>query len=533
MDLVKRCYERPGMMKKLPIGLQTFSELIEKNYVYVDKTDIIHEIITRGKVYFFSRPRRFGKSLLISTMQSIFEGKRELFKGLFIDQLDYDWKPKPVIRIDFSGINRSTPEAFAQDLQRYLIEEAERFDITIDLSAQPNSILRSLISQLHAQHGPVVLLVDEYDKPILDHLNDPEVAEQMRTSLRNFYDVFKFLDNCLHFVFLTGVSKFTQTSIFSGLNNLYDLSLDEQTATLCGYTKQEIKDNFKPHLESFAIKLGASQVDVVDMLESWYDGYSFEWGCEKVFNPFSVLNALHKKKFLNYWVATGTPNFLATMFKDQSPVPQIDQGLRVAPESLVIVNLDRLPFVPVLVQTGYLTIVGQDRDGYQLDFPNYEIRNSYALWSLAGSFNKESTSIHSLGMDLRKALKAEDFDRFFELLVPMFASIPHDIQVEDREKYYQSICYLLCMLVGLDMGVELSTNVGTIDAVIKTDHAIVIIEFKLRGTAQQALDQMRNKKYYERFLNDGRKIILVGVELSMHERNITHWLVGSIDESSH
>lgn len=520
-------------MKHLPIGLQTFRDLVTGNFVYVDKTDIIYELIKKKSVYFFARPRRFGKSLLISTMQSIFEGKRELFKGLAIDQFDYDWTPKPVIRIDFSGVDRSTPKIFLISLKKYLLDVGQNFDLILDLNDQPSDMLKSLVSQLYAQYGPVVLLVDEYDKPILDHLKDPEVAEQMRIYLRNFYDVFKFLDNYLHFVFLTGVSKFTQTSIFSGLNNLHDLSMKDLTATLCGYTKQEIEKNFEHHVQNFASKLGVSGAEIIDMLEHWYDGYIFEWGCEKVFNPFSVLKSLDDKKFLNYWVATGTPNFLATMFKDQSPVPQIDQGLRVAPESLVIVNLDRLPFVPVLVQTGYLTIVGQDRDGYQLDFPNYEIRNSYALWSLAGSFNKESTSIHSLGMDLRKALKAEDFDRFFELLVPMFASIPHDIQVEDREKYYQSICYLLCMLVGLDMGVELSTNVGTIDAVIKTDHTIVIIEFKLRGTAQQALDQMRNKKYYERFLNDGRKIILVGVEFSMHERNITHWLVGSIDESSH
>lgn len=516
-------------MKKLPIGLQTFEELIVKNYVYVDKTDIIHDIITRGKVYFFSRPRRFGKSLLLSTMQSIFEGKRELFKGLTIDQLDYDWKSKPVIRIDFSGINRSTPEVLEQDLQRYLIEEARKFGVNLDSSAQPSSMLRLLVTQLHAQHGSVVLLVDEYDKPILDHIKEPVVAEQMRSALRNFYDVFKYLDNYLHFVFITGVSKFTQTSIFSGLNNLNDISTKNLTATLCGYTKKEIEKNFEQYIQNFASELGVSEAEIISLLEHWYDGYSFEWGCEKVFNPFSVLKSLDDKKFLNYWVTTGTPNFLATMFKGYEAVPQINQSLRVMSSDLVIVNLDKLPFIPVLVQTGYLTFVGQDQDGCILDFPNYEVSSSYAQWSLAGSFNQEPTDIRTLGIDLRKALRQLNFDEFFQHMIPMFASIPHDIQVKDREKYYQSVIYLLCMLVGLDMGVELSTNLGIIDAVIKTDDTIVIFEFKLRGTAQEALDQIREKKYYERFLNSNKKIVLVGVQFCMQERNIKQWLVGQVE----
>jgi hypothetical protein len=525
MWLTEQLYKGPRAMKKLPIGLQTFSELVEKDYVYVDKTGIIHEIITRGKVYFFARPRRFGKSLLISTMQAIFEGKRELFKGLAIDQLDYDWKPKPAIRIDFSGINRSTPEEFVLSLKNYLVEMGEKFGITLNLAYPSSDILRSLVAQLHAQHGPVVLLVDEYDKPILDHLKDPAVAEQMRVALRNFYDVFKYLDNYLHFVFITGVSKFTQTSIFSGLNNLHDLSNHPRTATLCGYTKEEIKHNFGQHIQAFADKINVSFSEIVNMLEHWYDGYSFTWGSKKVFNPFSVLNALDMQGFQNFWATTGTPNFLATMFKGETPVPQIDQALRVALESLVIVDLDKLPFVPVLAQTGYLTIVGQDKTGYILDFPNYEVSNSYALWSLAGIFNKDSITIHSLGGVLLRLLEQKNFDEFFTRLIPMFASIPHDIQVEDREKYYQSILYLLCMLVGLSMDVELSTNIGTIDAVIKTDDSIVIFEYKLRGTAQEALDQIKNKKYYERFLISGKKIVLVCVQFCMQDRNIKQWLV--------
>ncbi|MCA9507655.1 MAG: AAA family ATPase, partial [Myxococcales bacterium] len=461
-------------MKNLPIGIQTFSELIEKNYVYVDKTNIIHDLIARGKVYFFARPRRFGKSLLISTLQSIFEGKRELFKGLAIDSLDYNWVARPVVHLSFSSIPHGTLEQLNKSLLVTLHEKFSDYNLVPAQVDNPALLLINLVKQLHAQHGPVVILIDEYDKPVVDHLDKPVNAEAMRFALREFYQVIKDLDGYLYFVFITGISKFTQTSIFSGLNNLKDISVGERTATLCGYTKKEIELNFDDYLQEFAARLNVTLSEIINMLEHWYDGYSFEWGCEKVFNPFSVLNALDSKKFLNYWVATGTPNFLATMFKEHEAAPQLNQNLRVDHSDLVIVNLEKLPFVPVLVQTGYLTIVGEDRDGYILDFPNYEVSSSYALWSLAGSFNKESTDIRTLGIELRKALKVHDFDNFFQHLIPMFASIPIDIQVENREKYYQSILYLLCMLVGLDMGVELSTNVGIIDAVIKTDDSIII-----------------------------------------------------------
>lgn len=508
--------------------MQTFSELILKNYCYIDKTDIIHNLITRGKFFFLSRPRRFGKSLLISTMQSIFEGKRELFKGLAIDNLDYDWAVRPVIRIDFSGVNRSTPENFLTSLRKYLSDEAAKFGINTDLTDQPSDILRTLVKQVYAQHGPVVLLIDEYDKPILDHLQNPEIAEEMRTLLRSFYDVLKYLDEYLHFVFITGVSKFTQTSIFSGLNNLFDLSMTNQAATLCGYTKIEIETNFASHLEVFAKKQNLSVSQTVNELEKWYNGYSFEWECTKVFNPFSVLNALSNNKFDNYWILTGTPNFLATMFKGQTQAPQIDKNLRVDKTDLVIIDLTKLSFIPVLVQTGYLTLTGADRIGYMLDFPNYEVAKSYALWSIAGTFGKESSTIRSLGGVLMTQIEQLNFDDFFNELIPLFASIPIDIQVENREKYYQSILYLLCLLVGIDMQVELSTNIGIIDAVIKTNDAIIIFEFKLRGIAQEALDQINDKKYYERFLNSGKKIILVGVEFSMQTRNIAQWLVQTI-----
>lgn len=515
-------------MKNLPIGLQTFPNLIKGNFVYVDKTDIIYELVKKESVYFLSRPRRFGKSLLISTLQSIFEGKRELFKGLAIDQLDYDWTVRPVIRIDFSGVNRDTPESFLIDLRAYLVAQAKKFNVIVDHSAPPSSIFRNLVEEIYEQHGPVALLVDEYDKPILDHLKTPEIAEQMRTHLRSFYDVFKHLDQCLYFIFITGVSKFTQTSIFSGLNNLNDLSMHPRAATLCGYTKDELVKYFQEHLSNMAQARKVSFDQMIQEFEIWYNGYSFKWGMQKVFNPFSVLSALDQQEFENFWMRTGTPNFLATMFKEENPLPQIDKGLRVKSESLVIINLDTLPFVPVLVQTGYLTIVGEDRAGYMLDFPNQEVSSSYALWSLAGAFHKDSITIQSLGGILLNLLEQGDFDTFFQHLIPMFASIPFDIQVGDREKYYQSIIYLLFLLIGIDMGVELSTNLGSIDAVIKTDDSIIIFEYKLRGSAQEALHQIKDKKYYERFLVSNKKIILVGVQFGLEERNIVKWIVDSL-----
>lgn len=521
---------RGNAMKSLPIGLQTFSDLITGDFVYVDKTDKIYKIIKKKSVYFLARPRRFGKSLLISTLQSIFEGKRELFKGLAINRLDYDWKIRPVIKLSFLSILHENPEQFKASLIAALKEKFADYNLVPDQLDHPALLLANLVKKLYAVHGSVVILVDEYDKPIIDHLDDIVIAEAMRKMLRDFYQIIKDLDPYLYFVFITGVSKFTQTSIFSGMNNLHDITVTEEAATLCGYTKAEIEFNFIPHLEAFATKHGKSSFEVVELLEKWYDGYSFEWGCDKIFNPFSVLSALQDKKISNYWMKTGAPNFLATMFKDENPYPQIDPGLRVTSDSLVIVDLRKLSFVPILVQTGYLTIVGEDSDGYLLGFPNQEVSRSYTHWSLVGSLNKKSTDIISLGITLRQALKELNFDLYFQHLIPMFASIPHDIQVGDREKYYQSIIYLLCSLVGIDMGVELSTNVGIIDAVIKTDDYIIIFEYKLRDTAQAALNQIEDKKYYERFLTSGKKIILVGVEFSMHERNIIKWLVSKRDQ---
>lgn len=513
-------------MKNLPIGIQTFSHLIDEHFVYVDKTSIIYELIKKKSVYFFARPRRFGKSLLISTMQAIFEGRRELFKDLAINKLDYDWTIRPVIRLDFSGVNRSTPEAFLISLRKYLLDEAEKFKINlVDSTGEPSDIFRTLVQKISALHGQVVLLVDEYDKPILDHLQKPDIAEEMRVKLRNFYDVFKHLDEHLYFIFITGVSRFTQTSIFSGLNNLFDLSTHTKTATLCGYTKDELIRDFKEHIAHMAEVRNSTIDQIIREFEMWYNGYCFKGGMQKVFNPFSVLCALEQQSYENFWIKTGTPNFLATMFRDENPLPQIDKDLRIKSDDLVIVNLNQLPFVPVLVQTGYLTFVDEDQDGYLLDFPNQEVSRSYALWSLAGTFNKESIGIRSLGMTLRAALKDQDFDSFFKQLIPLFATIPLDIQVENREKYYQSIIYLICMLVGADMDVELSTNIGIIDAIIKTEDAIIIFEFKLRGSAQEALRQIHETKYYERFLSDGRKIVLVGVKFDIKKRNITKWLI--------
>lgn len=515
-------------MKNLPIGLQTFSNLINGNFVYVDKTHLIYDLIKQQSVYFLARPRRFGKSLLISTLQSIFQGKRELFKGLAIDSTDFDWTVRPVLHFSFSSIPHKTLEEFEKSLLFVLKKKFEECQLPIPETDNAALLLISLVRALYDKHGWVVMLVDEYDKPIIDHFDNPQLAEQMRIALREFYQVLKDLDQYLYFVFITGVSKFTQTSIFSGLNNLKDLSLTEQAATLCGYTKAEIESNFVPYLEAFASKYGKSSFEVVQILEEWYDGYSFEWGCQKIFNPFSVLNALDDKKLSNYWIMTGTPNFLATMFKGHNPLPQLDKRLRVTPDSLVIINLDKLSFIPILVQTGYLTFTGHDSDGYILDFPNQEVSQSYMLWSLVGVTGKESTDIRSLGITLREALNDQDFDLFFQSLIPMFASIPHDIQIGDREKYYQSIIYLFCLMVGIDMDVELSTNLGTIDALIKTNDSIIIVEFKLRDTAQAALDQIREKKYHERFLTNGKKIVLVGVEFDMHDRNIKQWIVESL-----
>lgn len=386
-------------MKKLSIGIQTFSEFIKNDYIYVDKTAIIHTLITTGKYYFLSRPRRFGKSLLVSTFADIFRGNRELFSGLAINSLPYNWKQYPVIIISFSSIPNKTPEILEQGIKNHLTNIATEHHITINEKLHPSEMLQIIVKTL-SMHNPVVLLIDEYDYPILRHIHEPALAEQMRDILKDFYAAIKDLDPYLQFVFLTGISKFSKASIFSGLNNLQDISLDAQYNTLLSYTKSEITTHFEPYIHNTAQSNDCSRDQLLEKIKLWYDGYQFTdvKNAEKLYNPFSLLLFLAHKKFSNYWFETGTPTFLINLFKTKHyPIIDFEQ-VKASESDLGRFEIDAIELKTLLFQAGYLTIKSYDQNtkNYILGYPNKETIDGLSEYIIKSMTTLPSAHINDL-----------------------------------------------------------------------------------------------------------------------------------------
>ncbi|NOQ35423.1 MAG: AAA family ATPase [Methylococcaceae bacterium] len=506
-------------MKKLPIGLQTFSELINDNHYYVDKTPLISKLAENGKYYFLSRPRRFGKSLLLSTLKSAFAGEEHLFKNLYLEK-NWDWsKQYPVIHISFGRGVMNSVERLSETFLAILNEHAEDYGITLTAKGE-NSRLVELIRALYKLKGlPVVVLVDEYDKPILDNLHNPEFAEIIRDEMRSIYSVLKDSDAYLKFVLLTGVSKFSKISLFSGLNNLRDISLSSDYATLCGYTEQEIKDVFTERLDGVDFK----------ELASWYNGYNFLG--EKVYNPFAILLYLEKKRFKNYWFETGSPSFLLKLIRgSQYNVPDIE-NICLSEEDLGDFDINDITLETILFQTGYLTIDKvEEFDGdtlFYLTYPNREVRTSLNHYILRELVHSTPSSITRNRTDIRKALKQCDFEGLKQAFNALFASIPHDWYRKNKmslyEGYYASIVYSCFCALGLTVIAEDSTNHGQIDLTVKLDNKIFIIEFKaLDDKTQQgiALAQIKAKNYQQKYLNAENEVFLIGMEFDKQQRNL-------------
>lgn len=510
-------------MKRLPIGIQTFSKLIEKECVYVDKTALIHELITSYSYYFLSRPRRFGKSLLVSTLADIFSGNRDLFKGLAIDALPYDWKQYPVIMISFADIPATNPDALEKGIKNYLQEIAQGHGIGLNVDQTPGEMLRSLVIEL-AKTAQVVLLIDEYDYSILRHVHDESSAHVIREVLKNFYSVIKGLDRYLHFVLLTGVSKFSQTSIFSGLNNLNDISLDRKFNTLLGYTHDEVVTCFDTYLIEAARHNNCSVEQLLVRITEWYDGYIFTADKEaiKLYNPYSVLLFLSKQVFSNYWFATGTPTFLINLFKKYNYSIQDFEGVQATASELGAFEIENISLKTLLFQTGYLTIRGYNvaTGVYSLTYPNKETIDSLFEYIFASMTNKSGTILSNVSASLLSAFSECNFEKIHALLTQFFASIPYTIKI-DQEKYYQTIFYVLFKVVGADIIVEQPTNIGRIDAIIQTRDICFVIEMKINDTADVALKQIREKKYYQPYESLDKKIILVGIAFDTTLNNVS------------
>ncbi|HKL82528.1 MAG TPA: ATP-binding protein [Desulfobacter sp.] len=506
-------------MKKLPIGISTFSEIINGNAYYVDKSQYVQHLCDSGKYYFLSRPRRFGKSLFVDTLKCAFEGEKDLFKGLYLEK-NWDWdKICPVISISFGRGMVEDKAELNHRILRLLSEQAEYHGITCGQTLVADRFAE-LIRKLWTKSGKqVVILVDEYDKPILDHIENPAKAQEMQDGLKNFYSVIKDSDRYIRFCFITGVSKFSRVSIFSDLNNLEDISLQPEMGALCGYTEKELTQTFHERLDGIDI----------DTLREWYNGYSF-LGEERVYNPFDVLLFLKNNQYGSYWFESATPTFLIKLLKQHRfYLPHLD-GIDVNESVISSYSIDQLTAETVLFQSGYLTIdtvmqVGPRRV-FRLKFPNQEVKLSFTDAILVG-YAPGIQVMAGFQNNLYHALESQDLESVQRIFKSFFSSIPYEWytagNVDRYEGYYASVVYAFLASLGFDLHPEESASHGRADLVLKTDQTVYVMEFKvveILGDGKKAIDQIREKGYHDSYVQAGKNVILVGIDFSRKERNI-------------
>lgn len=505
-------------MKKLPIGISTLSSILNDGCIYVDKTALIHQLVTTGRYHFLSRPRRFGKSLLIDTLKELFEGNEPLFQGLAIHP-QWDWTKKhPIIQISFNdGVHTDRAQLDAIILGQ-LKKNAERLGIKLQEGLISQQFAQLIEDSVQAYAQPAVVLIDEYDKPILDQINDPARAAELRDGLKNLYSVLKGRDTLLRFVLLTGVSKFSQVSLFSGLNNLNDITLDARYSALCGYTQSELEHHFHDHLK------GAD----IARVRAWYNGYN--WLGESVYNPFDILLFVDKgQQFRSYWFETATPSFLLTLLKTgHYYLPQLEY-LEVQESSLGSIDIDNIPAEVLLFQTGYLTIHETLQMGNQLGFvlgyPNLEVKLSLTT-HLLSYLTPTNSRAPQTSIQIYRLLAKADMDGLRDTFKRFFASIPHDWyrnnNIDQYEGYYASLFYAHMVACGATTIAEDVTATGQIDLTAIVENKVFIFEFKAIDTEQGngvALAQIKAKRYADKY-RDGRELYLVGIEFSKQTRNI-------------
>ena len=517
-------------MKKLPIDEQSFEKMREKGRLYIDKTRHIHRMTDQGTFYFLSRPRRFGKSLLVSTLKNLFQGNKSLFTGLWIaEHGNWKWAEHPVIIIDFNTVSHDTPENMRTGLDILVAKTADNYGIDLDASLLKERFSELILGLHKKTEMPVVILIDEYDKPIIDHLGKGsaalEIAKANRDIFKNFLGVLKGGDvaAALGFVFITGVSKFSRASVFSDLNHLIDITMSEPYADMLGYTQNEIETCFNEYIMKFAEKNRLTKTQALEKFRLQYNGYRFSERDITVYNPFSVLRSFFDLKLKNYWFESGTPTFLVNLLKEKQYNMANIENMEVDEEIFSTYELENLCPEALLFQTGYLTIKDVDDELYTLSYPNNEVKNSF-LKHLLFSFSREMEgSERSKFKRLSKYLKQEKFDDFFETITSVFGSIPYTLNTQRDEAYFHTIFYLMVSASGADAKSEILTSRGRIDLVVEFHDKIFIIEFKCDQSADKAIKQIQDKGYAERYKQTGKKLFLIGINFSSEKRNIAQW----------
>ena len=513
-------------LKRLPVGIQTYEKLVDNNCLYVDKTQYIYKMIKLGNYIFLSRPRRFGKSLLVSTLAAYFEGKKRLFKGTFIDGVEKDWTEYPVLRFDMSLAKHQSKD----DLPRYLlyiIESNERkFGLTSDLT-DPNLRLTNLIQRAYEQTGKqVVVLIDEYDAPLLDVAHEKTQLDDLRQIMRNFYSPLKACDKYLKFVFITGITKFSQLSIFSELNNLNNISMQEQFAAVCGITVEEVQTQMSDYIDRLAQKYEQTPEEVFNELKKKYDGYHFTWPSPDIFNPFSIMLAFANNNIQSYWFESGTPTFLIEMMRKFNVTPSMLKPTNVMASGFDAPTENMKSITPLLYQSGYLTIKGYNRMAniYTLDIPNNEIRIGLMESLLPNYVNISwETGLTTIAY-MFMALYNDDLNEMLRLLQTYLQTIPQ-CDNTNYEGHYQQMLYVIFSLLGRYVDVEVRTPKGRVDMVMNSGKALYLFELKLNKSAEAAMNQINLKDYPSRFALAGLPVIKVGINFNSETHTIEDWVI--------
>ena len=526
-----------------PIGIQDFASIINDGFVYVDKTNMVYELTKDKGVYFLSRPRRFGKSLLVSTIKYYFEGRHDLFKGLKIESLEKKWETYPVFEIDFNGSNYTEADALEQTLNGYLVKWEQQYGVQ-PATDQPGRRLADVLHQAHVQTGKTcVVLVDEYDKPMLDAMdtglktrvgdNEMLIEDHNRETLKAFYSVFKLADADLRFVFLTGVTKFAQVSVFSGFNNAQDISMSPRFDAICGITTEELNSVFAPAIEELANANAVSVAETKSQLKQRYDGYHFSKGMTDIYNPFSLLNTFKSEDARDYWFASGTPSYLMRLLAHSKEDIQGIIARSYEAQEFVDYRATVEAPVPMIYQSGYLTIKGYNREDeeYKLDFPNHEVASGF-LAILASGYFHTPTEPNSWANKLKKALHHGKPEDFRNLLDDFLASIPYSVRESNSEKsherQFQYTVYLIMRLIGSCRNTvyhEKATSKGRADCVIETPRYVYIFEYKLDRPAAEAMAQISDRGYAEPYAHDGRPVYAIACSFSSETGTISDWMV--------